>query len=1600
MKKTFITWLLMLCTTIVCVAKAYDKPDFAFPQKVIADAEKRYQVAIRTNDGEALVDALIRWGLAKTSITTDYTDTLLARIDTVRAHETRPDIRCLLNILGHTICDQNYSFHGRCPLDYTEVDSLWQYPLTNYKHIIRTEKIDLMRVPTLADFLWSQDQSHDPIRTSDQELLPYLYQQKVYSNDERLLLYRKYQDHVESGEVLCHTQPEDSLLTIYNDYLRRFPKSLWSNDIRNLVSNIEAKRLRIEYPQQVHSGDSIPVIINEQKNLKQIQILVYQVKNQGNKYDYREIASKDLVLYKSYSFPLTNDSVRLAPLPYGRYALQVQFKDDFGKTQKTEMRYSEVLIISDVKQVVYTDDEVSKFWLDINDGHPVEVLAKGDTYADTCQYYRFGRTKEQRWNSAEIFTDLSIYRPGETMKFTAVCYENSLNHRQFITQKKVLIRLCDAFGNTIEEKKYTTDTMGQISGTFILPKDRANGRFTIQVNDGDARTWGSHAINVSEYKLPHFSIQIKSDRARYKQNDTIRVSGHAENYNGVPMTGYEVKMTSPVDTLLTTDSKGDFTFVWSMKESWSTVFEASITDEAGETQSASCYCHRDYNNPSQAEKKEPGIELKDLGLNDSHQAMIEVSVPWEAHIYYIACARDSILGRGWIHYNKAGKYTFLQPIPTTMDEEVTVHFISMHRSQIQNKQISVRDTLLQHRVKLSIETFRDRLFPGGQEQWKFHLCDVSGQPVQARMMLEIYQQALEEIASNAWIWQVPFKNRSIYRFYASSIHTSDKFLFWQRPDKKGLAYTDLYLNLYGLNFRQGSYKSGALGGKIAGYSGPRKSRSLAKTVSSIADMNVEEEVVSIFCQTEASLERQEAQRQLAQALASVAVRQMQTKVALWQPMLESDEEGNISITVDIPEDNTTWRMQALAFTEHLATDTLSRQLIVQRPVMVQPALPRFLRQGDETELKAMVQNTQPHTVVADVLVELFDPRTDKVLASKMLKIDIESNRQQAVSILCPKKITSSPMPFVGFRVKAKAEGCSDGEQQMLPLLEAAQPVIESTPFYLEPGEKELYLEIPKDRYQRADDRYQISTLELCSNPTWYAIQALPTVCSETGYTAPVLAHQLYALVLAEGISNAQLKGMNPELAGKIRSAIEQWGKEKDSVLISPLLRNEDLKIGTLLASPWLNAAERQTVRMQSLQKLFDVKHNADTKDEIFKKLSSLQNHDGGLSWIDFPNRESSLYATGEVLELLGELHQLGMSTQWIGEERALAYYDSMQIVSLKELKKLERKIDYSQWGDYLYIRSMFDAPMPKANQALLQKIIEATEKNWREWSLPIRAYMALALNRNGHTKMAQTIVASLKEFAYHDGSRGTYWDNIPWMWCCRNKLSANALLLQTLHEIAPGTQDEDAVRRYLLLNKQSNDWGDASLASQVIYSLLSTGSDWLSGSELEYTRRELTQKELSSGKVRIQSAPNNPVWGALYVQSQQPMDSLKAFSIEDLKIQKEIIGADSIGAKATIRITIDNRRDMEYVTIKDLRPGCFEPVERFSGYRWRLGAYCETKDAETNFFLQWLPKGHHVLTYEVYVTQSGTFVAGASSIQCQYAPQLTAHTNGSTINIK
>ena len=735
-------------------------------------------------------------------------------------------------------------------------------------------------------------------------------------------------------------------------------------------------------------------------------------------------------------------------------------------------------------------------------------------------------------------------------------------------------------------------------------------------------------------------------------------------------------------------------------------------------------------------------------------------------------------------------------------------------------------------------------------------------------------------------------------------------------------------------------------------------------------------------------------------------------------MLTSDQNGIVSLEFEVPNFNTTWNTQAVAWDQKMVGSTWLAEVLTQKPLMVRSNMPRFLRQGDKATLAATVQNATDEAASCDAVIELFDPRTNEVYASRNFNLQLEGNGSQAVTIDWQVPDT---VAMLGFRIKAANSTFGDGEQVMVPVLTTISPVIETQPFYVEAGQG--HFEQPLPRFPK-DARV---TLEYCDNPTWYCVLALPTIFSENYQVATHAAHSLFALQVAQGVAKAQ---------PQIKEAVNYWKRhDEDSTLVSMLQKNQDLKIGTLLASPWMRDADRQTLRMSKLNELFDQATVKKEYDKIITALQSLQMGDGGFTWFRYPGCKSNAWTTGSVLQLIGEIKHLGYLpddkrlTAMVN--RAVAYYDN-ENVRLFNLARKYGMEPYAEFTDYAYTRTLFPEvkQQSSASSSLFKNTLKHMDKNWNKGiTLKQKAYYAMTLNRNGYQKTARSIVESIRQFAIVKPNLGMYWDNLQTGhgWWELDKVAYTSTILQAFNEVEPRQQEIDQIRKWMLLMKQSNDWGSYSLAADAVYSILSTGSQWLDRGAtpaisvagqpvsldnmaqwLGYFRTTLPAA--TAGSVVIDRTGKGPAWGAVYSQFKAPMTEVKEKAIDEVSISKEyyVYAQDGslhsatsfkVGDKVKVRVIIKTNRDMDFVTMTDERAACFEPVDQLSGYRSEDNTwfYQETKDTQTNVFVNSLSKGTHIIGYDVWVTNPGEFTSGIATIQCQYAPQLSAHSAGKKI---
>ena len=708
-------------------------------------------------------------------------------------------------------------------------------------------------------------------------------------------------------------------------------------------------------------------------------------------------------------------------------------------------------------------------------------------------------------------------------------------------------------------------------------------------------------------------------------------------------------------------------------------------------------------------------------------------------------------------------------------------------------------------------------------------------------------------------------------------------------------------------------------------------------------------------------------------------REQGVKTALWKPMLTTDEQGRVTVEFNAPENNATWLVQAIAYNKDLLSANFIDEVMTSRPLMVKPVAPRFLRNGDNVTLKCQVQNADDTTAVVSAVVELFDVVTGNVLRAGSQELILASQETRNVEI---DWTVPDTLALIGLRVKAATEHWGDGEQLVIPVLAATSPVIESEPFFIDQGES-------KDITITAPSGAKV-TLETCENPLWQAVMALPTIYSDNDKVATCVAHSLYAQSLAQ-----DLAGCEPAIASAIRS----W--KGDSTMLSMLQQNPDLKIGDLKASPFVGAAQRETLRMRMLSNLLDSAKMESERKRLVKSLGDLQQPDGGWAWFSYPGCKSSLSTTINVLQLLGEqmIITTNVSDTTLNRmiEHAVNYCDK----AIEQDFKQGKKIDYLA---YAYVRSFFpQILMSKTLKAINDRSLKAVAEHWQDYSLTDRAYAAIVLDRAGNKAEAQNIAQSLREHAVTD-SQGMYWDNLQEG---RNTFYDNVTLTARVQEalmVDRRDEEQKLISKWMLLMKQSNDWGSSSLAAQAVYSIITSAGDWASDA-LGYSVRAVEPGEV----VKLVSK-DHPQWGAVYAAYTVPMQEVKEARTADLAVTKRMMryGKNgeleqfttlNVGDRVQVRITLDAAKDLDYVTVADERAACFEPIDKTSNYKCGESTiyYNEVKDSKTNLFINSLRRGVHTVSYDVRVTNAGTFAAGVAQAQCQYSPQVVAHTGASTI---
>ncbi|MDL2221820.1 alpha-2-macroglobulin [Parabacteroides sp. OttesenSCG-928-N08] len=1001
----------------------------------------------------------------------------------------------------------------------------------------------------------------------------------------------------------------------------------------------------------------------------------------------------------------------------------------------------------------------------------------------------------------------------------------------------------------------------------------------------------------------------------------------------------------------------------------------------------------------------------------------------DAYMLYEVFAEDRMVSRQRIELDNEIK-SFTLTYREAWGEGAMVVFTFVKEGKLHQTTLTLLRKKPDNKLTIRPVTFRDKLLPGNRESWTFSVTDASEQPVESEVVASMYDISLDQLTAHNWLMPAERRFYPLWNPFREGRSMSSEYGHARRD----LVWVDVkekphpQLDWLGLN----QLSSMGIYGSAMGMSNNLRSKSsgFVEEEALFAEADMSDQVVALGVSSDAGSEEETTS-----PAPAVQIRENFNETAFFYPTLRTNEAGEVLIEFTLPESNTTWKLQALAHTKDLKQGLLTQEVIASKPLMVLPNMPRFMRQGDELTVTTQIINQTEKEISGGVRLELFDPFTNQPVdcltkADNDFTINPKATTTASWNVTVPNSIN-----LVGCRIIAESAEGSDGEQHLVPVLNSQLLVTESTPFtLLNPGETLLKL-------TKGNAPYRM-TLEATANPIWYAVQALPTISTPENESLLSWFAAYFSNTLATSIAASH---------PRVMQVIKLWQATGGDAgtLLSNLERNEELKDIVLAETPWVMEAKSESEQKQRLALLFDINRASHQREAALRYLLEKQNPDGGWGW--FREFGSSRFITLTVLEGMSHLTQLSAISYGEEEKRmqmdALRFLDRSMRDDYNQLKKSNG--DPKRWQQmqpsleqitFLYIRSNYrDVPEEGDAREAIRFYTDRAEKTWQKQSLYSKAQTALLMHRNGKREVAQQIIASLRKTATLSNELGMYWaNNRDGDTYYLSPLDVHTMLMIAFHEIAPDSRETDQMKQWLLSRKQTLNWNGMRPTLHAIHALLLTGSDWLGASQ-EVTidwggnRYSTNQGEAATGylkqtinaeavndqhyTVTLSKEGDAPAWGAVYNQYFESIDKVTAqkgaLSVEkklftevndgSQRLLQPVTEANPlrVGDKAVVRLTIRTDRDMSYVALKDLRAGCFEPMEQLSGYYFRdgVGYYQSPKDVSENFFFDRLPKGTYVIEYRVFVVRPGDFAGGISTIQCQYAPEFVSHTEGERIHV-
>lgn len=914
-------------------------------------------------------------------------------------------------------------------------------------------------------------------------------------------------------------------------------------------------------------------------------------------------------------------------------------------------------------------------------------------------------------------------------------------------------------------------------------------------------------------------------------------------------------------------------------------------------------------------------------------------------------------------------------------------------------------------LSLKWTTFRNRLQPGQSETWTLSVTDSEGKPANANVMATLYDKSLEAIMPFSWHFSDP---RHIY-VASQSWQTARSF-----PDNfhgyatfKHRDYTSLAFDEFDRPYLSFGYFS-----CIEEVSRPLM-RSSAKQSVGVNNMGMvlmaKKEMAAPMIERHSEAELEDAAGTVEEQIGKdVPLREKLGETAFFLSDVRTNADGVATLSFTLPESVTTWRFLAFANDKNMRFGMMKDEVVAQKQLMIQPRMPRFLREGDKCSVPASIANLTEKVLDVKVRLMLLDAETGESVAIYNNKVEVKPGESSAVNF----DIDSNGLEGKMLVAKwiADAGTFSDGEQHYLPVLSAKELMLDTRTFVLQsPGEKEVDI---KSMLPLNAEKARLS-VEYTDAPEWLLIQSLPQIADASDDNAISLVASYYANTLASHIAKS-----NPDIA----KAVREWTQDYSS-LESPLDKNEELRHTILAETPWVVNADSETAQRKMLYRLFDSSLLASRQAFALQHLKALQLADGGFSW--WKGMESSRYMTVAVTQTLLRLQaMLGEGNAYDGIiTNAFRYLDKEIAKDVKWMKEAKRKKNEPWLSsfdlDYLYCRAIYNGKMSASVKADIDFMMAYIVKNTRYLDMQSKAGAAIILSRFGDKKAADEYLQSIIEHTVYKEDMGRYFDSYraAYSWA-DYRIPTQTSVIEAIKALRPEQrQTISEMQRWLLQSKRTQAWDTPVNAINAIYAFFGPDFALRHGMQAEITLGTETLKPdtyasalgyekvstpldehsafspLSSAvapKLKIDKKSDGESWANVYLQYVVPASDAKD-AANGISIRRELSSkALKVGDKVTVTITITADRDYDFVTVTDHRPACLEPVKQLSEYR--NGCYQVMRDSQSQYHFDKMAKGKHVITTEYYVSRAGDFTVGTATVQCAYAPEFAGRTAGKTIS--